>query len=326
MTHVTSMPGTSPAIAIGLTPPDTRSRRRIRGERVAQWLFIAPALLYLVAFFGYPIVKNVIMGFQDYSTASLYTGKAPFTGLDNYHTIFTSGLFGKLILNTAIFTVASMAGQFLIGLALALFFNRRFPLNGVIRALLLLPWLLPMVASATVWRWMLGQDSGVINRILENAHLTPAGGVPWLSSTATALIAVTLVNIWVGIPFNLVILYSGLKEIPHDVYEAAAIDGAGPLSRFRYITWPLLRPVVTVVVILGFIYTVKVIDIILVVTGGGPAYASQTLAVESYQLSFKTFLFGQGAAMGNVLILISLIFAMVYLRFNRRNIQTEGDS
>jgi multiple sugar transport system permease protein len=265
------------------------------------------------------------MGFQDYSTASLYTGNAPFTGLTNYHTIFTSGLFGKLILNTAIFTVASMAGQFLIGLALALFFNRRFPLNGVIRALLLLPWLLPMVASATVWRWMLGQDSGVINRILEDAHLTPAGGVPWLSSTGVALIAVTLVNIWVGIPFNLVILYSGLKEIPHDVYEAAAIDGAGPLSRFRYITWPLLRPVVTVVVILGFIYTVKVIDIILVVTGGGPAYASQTLAVESYQLSFKTFLFGQGAAMGNVLILISLIFAMVYLRFNRQTIRTEGE-
>ena len=293
---------------------------------MVQWLFIAPAMLYLLAFFGYPIAKNVIMGFQDYSTASLYTGNAPYTGLTNYHLIFTSGIFGKLILNTAIFTVVSMAGQFVIGLGLALFFNRRFPLNGVIRALLLLPWLLPMVASATVWRWMLGQDSGVINRILENLHLAPAAGVPWLSSPGVALIAVTLVNIWVGIPFNLVILYSGLKEIPSDINEAAAIDGAGPASRLRYITWPLLRPVVTVVVVLGFIYTVKIIDIILVVTGGGPANASQTLAVESYQLSFKTFLFGQGAAMGNILIVISLVFALLYLRLNRQTIQTEGES
>jgi multiple sugar transport system permease protein len=326
MTQATSMPGTPPALAIRHKQPRVRARSRARRERVAQWLFILPAMLYLVAFFGYPIVKNVVMGFQNYSTASLYTGAAPYTGFANYHLIFTSGIFGKLLLNTAIFTVVSMAGQFVIGLALALFFNRRFPLNGVIRALLLLPWLLPMVASATVWRWMLGQDSGVINRLLENLHVAPTGGVPWLSSPGVALIAVTLVNIWVGIPFNLVILYSGLKEIPADVNEAAAIDGAGPISRFRHITWPLLRPVVTVVVILGFIYTVKVIDIILVVTGGGPAYASQTLAVESYQLSFKTFLFGQGAAMGNVLILISLIFAMVYLRLNRQSIRTEGES
>jgi multiple sugar transport system permease protein len=305
--------------------PAGRARPRKARDRATQWLFLAPALLYMAAFFGYPIVRNVVMSFQDYTTASLYTGAAPFAGLVNYRMIFGSGLFGKLVLNTLIFTVASLACQFAIGLALALFFSRRFPLGGVVRALLLLPWLLPMVASATVWRWMLGQDDGVVNRILGALHLGPAGGVPWLSSTGAALAAVTIVNIWVGIPFNMVILYSGLREIPRDVYEAAALDGAGPVDRFRHITWPLLRPVVTVVVVLGFIYTVKVIDIILVVTGGGPAYASQTLAVESYQLSFKTFAFGQGAAMGDVLILASLVFAAIYLRLNRRAIQSEGD-
>jgi multiple sugar transport system permease protein len=306
----------------GARPRGSAARAR---ERAVQWLFLAPALVYMALFFGYPMVKNVVMSFQNYSVASLYTGSAPFAGLVNYRAIFSSGLFGKFVLNTAIFTLASLAVQFALGLALALFFSRRFPLAGPIRALLLLPWLVPMVASATVWRWMLGQDDGVVNRILEAAHLGPAAGVPWLSSTSAALAAVTLVNIWVGVPFNMVILYSGLREIPGDVYEAAAIDGVGPLARFRYITWPLLRPVTTVVLVLGFIYTVKVIDIILVVTGGGPAYASQTLAVESYQLSFKTFLFGQGAAMGNILILVSLLFALVYLRFNRSLAHSDGD-
>jgi multiple sugar transport system permease protein len=304
-----------------------RPRRRAgrARERAVQWLFLAPALLYMALFFGYPMVKNVVMSFQNYSISSLYTGSAPFEGLVNYRAIFTSGLFGKLVVNTVIFTVASIAVQFALGFALALFFSRHFPLAGPIRALLLLPWLVPMVASATVWRWMLGQDNGVINRILEAVHIGPSNGVPWLSSTSAALIAVTVVNIWVGVPFNMVILYSGMREIPEEVYEAAAIDGASPFARLRYITWPMLRPVVTVVLILGFIYTVKVIDIILVVTGGGPAYASQTLAVESYQLSFKTFSFGQGAAMGNILILVSLLFALVYLRFNRSLAQSDGD-
>jgi multiple sugar transport system permease protein len=327
MTQTASLADRTDATAGPGQGRDVRSpaRRARRRERAAQWLFLTPALVYMAAFFGYPIVKNVVMSFQDYSVSSLYTGTAPFAGLLNYRAILSSGLFGQLAWNTAVFTVLSLAGQFTLGLGLALFFARRFPLNGVIRALLLLPWLLPLVASATVWRWMLGQDNGVVNALLGLAHLAPATGVPWLSSTSVALFAVILVNIWIGIPFNMVILYSGLREIPEEIHEAAALDGARAIARFRYITWPMLRPVVTVVLVLGFIYTIKVIDIILVVTGGGPANASQTLAVQSYQLSFKEFLFGQGAAMGNVLILISLVFALVYLRFNRAALRTGGE-
>jgi multiple sugar transport system permease protein len=301
------------------TPPAgvRSSRGKARwSERTAQWMFVAPALVYLAVFFAYPIIKNGLISFQDYTTSSLYSGKAPFNGLQNYRHIFHSGTFGKIAFNTAIFTVGSMVGQFVIGLGLAIFFSRRFPLNGVIRSLILLPWLLPLVVSSTVWRWMLDQDNGVINNILVNSGLMSTR-VPWLTSTSVALISVILVNIWIGIPFNMVILYSGLQDIPTDLYEAAKIDGANAVRTFRNITWPLLRPVVGVVVVLGFIYTAKVIDIILVVTGGGPVDASETLAVGSYNLAFKTFLFGEGAAMGNVLILVSLVFAAVYLRINR---------
>ncbi|MFI8243604.1 carbohydrate ABC transporter permease [Streptomyces sp. NPDC085866] len=294
-----------------------RSGSRPLPDRIARWGFLVPALAYLLLFFGYPVVKNITVSFQRYTTTAFYTGAAPFVGLRNYAEIASSDQFPKLLLTTVLFTVGSLAGQFVLGLAVALFFHRRFPLGGVLRALLLLPWLLPLVVSATTWRWMLDADTGVVNRALRDLHLL-SSGVPWLTGTSQALVSVILVNVWVGIPFNATILYGGLQDIPAPLYEAARLDGAGRLASFRHITWPLLRPVAGVVVVLGVVYTVKVLDIILVVTGGGPADATQTLATRSYELSFQQFEFGRGAALGNVLVILSLAFALVLLRANRR--------
>jgi multiple sugar transport system permease protein len=280
-------------------------------------MYIAPAAAYLLLFFGYPIAKNIAMSFQQYTTTTFYTGAAPFVGLENYSKILSSDLFPKALLTTVLFTAGSIVGQFALGLAFALFFQRRFPLGGVLRSLLLLPWLLPLVVSGTTWRWMLDPDTGVVNAALRGLHLS-SSGIPWLTGTSQALVSVILINIWVGIPFNTAILYGGLQDIPTHLYEAAKLDGAGPLASFRHVTWPLLRPVVSVVLVLGGVYTVKVLDIILVVTGGGPAGATETLATQSYELSFQQFEFGRGAAMSNVLIVLSLAFAIVYLRANRR--------
>ncbi|MFF5436530.1 carbohydrate ABC transporter permease [Streptomyces achromogenes] len=294
--------------------PATRTRLR---ALLAQWGFVVPAVVYLLLFFGYPIVENVVMSFRQYTPATFYTGAAPFVGLRNYADILGSGLFSRALLTTVLFTAGSVAGQFLLGLALALFFRRSFPLGGLLRSLLLLPWLLPLVVSATTWKWMLDTDDGVVNNALRALPMV-SSGIPWLTGTSQALVSVTLVNIWVGIPFNTAILYSGLRNIPAQLYEAADLDGAGPLASFRHITWPLLRPAVSVVLVLGVVYTLKVLDIILVVTGGGPADATQTLATQSYELSFQQFEFGRGAAMGNVLILLSLVLALVFLRAGRR--------
>ncbi|MER5362488.1 sugar ABC transporter permease [Streptomyces sp. NPDC002785] len=280
-------------------------------------MFIVPAAAYLLLFFGYPIVKNIVMSFQKYTTTTFYTGAAPFVGLQNYSEILSSDLFPKALLTTVLFTAGSIIGQFALGLAFALFFQRRFPLGGVLRSLLLLPWLLPLVVSGTTWRWMLESDTGVVNAALRGLHLSSAG-IPWLTGTSQALVSVILINIWVGIPFNTAILYGGLQNIPTHLYDAAKLDGAGPLASFRHVTWPLLRPTVSVVLVLGVVYTVKVLDIILVVTGGGPANTTETIATQSYELSFQQFDFGRGAAMSNVLIVISLAFAIVYLRANRR--------
>jgi multiple sugar transport system permease protein len=303
----------SNALASGRGAP-ARQWARLR-EKSIQWLFLVPALIYIVLFFGYPVVKNITMSFQDYSTKTFFTGEAPWVGIANYVTVIKSSLFTTTLVNTALFTVGSIIGQFVIGLALALFFRRQFPLNNVLRSLLLLPWLLPLIASSAVWKWILDQDSGVLNQSLALLHI-PA--VPWLSSPNVALIAVVIVNIWLGIPFNVTILYSGLQDIPPELYEAGSLDGATGWKAFRFITWPNLRPVVSVVLVLGVVYTLKVLDIILGLTGGGPANATETLATNSYQRSFVQFAFGQGAAVSNILIVISLVFAFVYLRINRR--------
>jgi multiple sugar transport system permease protein len=297
------------------------ARRRRRGSRARhraiEVLFMVPAVAYLVVFFGYPVVKNVVMGFQHYTSATFFTGIAPWVGFENYSEVLHSSVFSKTVVNTVLFTAGSIAGQFSIGLALALYFQRRFPLSGVLRSLLLLPWLIPLIVSSAIWRWILDEDNGALNRVLTGLPLVGHPG--WLTSTSLALIAVILVNIWIGIPFNATILHSGLQDIPQELYEAASLDGATGWKAFRYITWPLLRPVVSVVLVLGVVYTLKVIDIILGLTRGGPANATQTIATQSYHVSFVDFDFGQGAALGNLLIVASLVFATVYLRASRRS-------
>nr|WP_311132618.1 sugar ABC transporter permease [Nonomuraea gerenzanensis] len=266
-------------------------------------------------FFGYPIVQNAVMSFQEYTTATFYSGRAPWVGVANYATILSSYLFTTTLVNTALFTIGSITFQFVIGLALALFFKRNFPLGGFLRAMLLLPWLIPLIASSAVWKWLLDQESGALNQFL---GLFGVPAVPWLVDPTLALIGVIGVNIWLGIPFNVAILYSGLQAVPKELYEAGSLDGATGWKAFRHITWPNLRPVVSVVIVLGVVYTLKVVDIILGLTGGGPANSTQTLATNAYNKSFVEFDFGQGAAISNVLIVVSLVFALVYLYLTRR--------
>lgn len=296
-------------------PVTWRRRRKVRTDDVGKILFVLPAGIAMVLLFGYPVVKNLTMSLQEYTLQTFFTGEAPWVGLTNYLDVVNDPVFSKAMLNTGLFTAGSILFQFVIGLALALFFQRHFPLASTLRGLLLLPWLLPLIVSSATWRAILEQDSGILNRFLGAFGVEPIG---WLVSPSVALIAIIAVNIWIGIPFNTTLLYSGLQEIPGELYEAGALDGATHTKGFRYITWPSLRPVVSVVLILGIVYTLKVLDIILGLTGGGPANATQTLTTQSYQRSFVDFEFGHGAALSNILIVISMAFAVVYLRRGRK--------
>lgn len=307
------------AVDAGLRPgaPGAPRRKRHFGRAVMRWLFVAPAVVFVLVFFGYPIAQNIVMSFENYTTSTFYTGAAPWVGLSNYASVFESPIFLTTVVNTALFTIGSIVMQFVIGLGLALFFKRHFPLSGFLRSLLLLPWLLPLIASAAVWKWILDQGSGALNQFLAIFGIHP---VPWLVSPSLALIAVIGVNIWLGIPFNATILYTGLQAVPEELYEAASLDGAVGWWAFWHITWPSIRSVVTVVIVLGVVLTLKVVDIILGLTGGGPANSTQTLATWAYQNSFVQFAFGKGAAISNVLIVVSLLFALVYLYMNRKGV------
>jgi multiple sugar transport system permease protein len=300
-----------------LAPSRAQRARLRRSTQWAAWGFIAPVVGYLVAFYAYPLYRNVDLSIRSYTLASFVTGNAPFAGFANYVNVFKSPTFTPALLNTVIFTFVSIAFQFAIGLALAVFFFQRFRLSGTLRALFLVPWLLPLLVSASTWSWMLNSDSGIVNSFLQAFGI---GQIDWLTSPTWSLVAVLIANIWIGIPFNLVIMYSGLQSISADVFEAAAIDGANGWQRFWRITFPLLRPVSAITLLLGLVYTLKVFDIIWIMTRGGPATSSTTLAIWSYQLGFGSLLpdFSSAAAVGNVLIVIAVIFALVYIRARNR--------
>jgi multiple sugar transport system permease protein len=292
-------------------------RRQHRRSRLTALAFLAPLALYLAAFYVYPLYRNLDLSLRDYTVRSFVAGDAPFSGLDNFRTVLDDPTFGPAMRHTMIFTFVSIVFQYVAGLALAVFFNRHFRLAGTLRALFLIPWLLPLIVSASTWSWMLNSESGVVNYAL---HLVGVSPVNWLNSPDWALTSVIIANVWIGIPFNLVILYSGLQNIPGELYEAAALDGASAWQQFRRITFPLLRPVSAITLLLGLVYTLKVFDLIWIMTKGGPGDASSTLATWSYQLGFGTLLpkFGPGAAVGNILILIALVFGLLYIRVQKR--------
>jgi multiple sugar transport system permease protein len=304
----------------GMAGPVTRtSRTRSAGlpSHLVAWAFLAPVVLYLAIFYAYPLGRNIDLSFRDYTLRSFIDGTAKFSGFDNYVEVIHSPTFVPALTNTAVFTFVSIAFQFSIGLALAVFFFKKFPLAPTLRALFLVPWLLPLLVSASVWAWMLNSESGIVNAGLGALGIDQ---VNWLTSPQWALVSVLIANIWIGIPFNLVLMYSGLQSIPGEVYEAAALDGASKSQVFWRITFPLLRPVSAITILLGLVYTLKVFDIIWIMTRGGPGNSSVTFAIWSYRLGF-----GGGspdlspaAAVANLLILVAFVFGLLYIRMQRR--------
>ncbi len=282
-------------------------------RRRAGYLFSFPGLAFLALLVAYPLLYNAWTSVHDVSLGSLLGQPSRFNGLANYRATVADPAFWHSVRLSLVFTVASLMFQFTIGFALALLFARPFPFNNLLRSLLLLGWLLPPVVSGTLFKWMLDGDSGAYNALLRSTGMG-ALAHDWLTNPSTALAGVIFANIWVGVPFNMLLLLVGLKGIDPELYEAAAIDGAGAWQRLRRITIPLMRPVSVTVLLLGLIYTFKVFDLVFVMTGGGPVDATNVLSLYVYEVFFMFFQFGQGAAASLLLLAVPLVAAMLYVR------------
>lgn len=276
-------------------------------------LFILPAFLYMMFFVGYPIISNIILSTQNVSVRNLVNGQKKFIGLDNYVAIFQDGVFRKAMENTLTFTVACLLFQFLIGFVLALLFNKNFSFSKPVRGLTMIPWMMPMTVTALMFKFMFSTDVGIINYILKSSGII-SENIEWLTTPGTAMIAVVFANVWIGIPFNTILISTGLTTIPQELYESASVDGANGWQKLTRITLPLLRPTIESVLVLGFIYTFKVYDLVYVMTEGGPVNSTHLLSTYSYKLSFDMFQYSKGSSVANILFLILLAVGMIYLK------------
>jgi len=276
-------------------------------------LFVLPAFLYMMVFVGYPIISNIILSLQDVTVRNLAKGEKHFVGFANYITVFHSDVFVKSLGNTLIFTIGSLFFQFLIGFVLAVFFVKKFRFAKTVRGILMIPWMMPMTVTALMFKLIFATDIGVLNYLLRVTHLINSN-IDWLTNPKTAMIGVIAANVWIGIPFNMILISTGLTTISQDLYESASVDGATGFKQLIYITIPLLRPTIESVLVLGFIYTFKVYDLIYVMTEGGPVNSTHLLSTYSYKLSFDMFKYSEGSAVANILLVILLLVGMLYLK------------
>jgi multiple sugar transport system permease protein len=231
--------------------------------------------------------------------------------------LFHDEVFFKSVANTFVFTVSCLVFQFLIGFALALFFNRKFSIARPVRGILMMPWMIPMTVTALMFKFMFSTKVGVVNNILTGLGIVREN-IEWLTNQGIAMIPVIITNIWIGIPFNMILISTGLTSIPGELYESASIDGAGRFQQFTRITLPLMRSTIESILVLGFIYTFKVYDLVYVMTSGGPVNSTQLMSTYSYKLSFDNFLYSKGSAVANALLVILLLVGVVYVRITSR--------
>ena len=276
-------------------------------------LFALPAFVYMLIIVGYPIISNIILSVQDVTVKNLARGTKNFVGLDNYIALFRDEVFRLTISNTLKFTVYSLLFQFIIGFALAVFFNKNFSFAKPIRGLLMIPWMIPMTVTALIFKFIFSTDVGIINYLLRSLGII-SENIEWLTNPNIAMGCVIIANIWIGIPFNTILLSTGLTTIPQELYESAAMDGANGFQRFIKITLPLLRSTIESVLVLGFIYTFKCYDLVYVMTSGGPVNSTHLMSTYSYKLSFEMFDYSMGSAAANVLLVILMVVGMVYLK------------
>lgn len=287
--------------------------RKKRRWALAPYLFVGAAVLYLVLFAGVPIIKGLDLSFTD--TRLINPTGGSYIGFDNYSKLLASEQFVKTVWTTLIYSFFTVAGSLCLGTASAVVLNRAFPGRVLARAIIVMPWAVPTVAVALVFRWIFNDSSGVANAASSALGLGEPG---WLTDPKYGMISVLVATIWKVTPFVMLVVLAALQSVPDELYEATRIDGADMFSTFKLMVLPFLMPTLRIVGLLMTVWSFRRFEIIWLLTGGGPVDATNTIVINVYRQAFNNSQLGLGAAAGVLGLLLSLVVTAVYFLFEMR--------
>ncbi len=274
-----------------------------------RWVMLAPAVIVLLVLVAFPTVYMFTVAFQKFNPAQL--GANEWIGLDNFARLLTDEKFHNALKNTLVFTAVAVTIEFLLGLGFALLVDKYLQRLTFIKTVLLIPMMLPPIAVALNWRLLFQPRFGVINDVLSRVFgIEP---VLWTSKIETAMISLIIVDVWEWTPFVFLMVLAGLAGLPREPYEAADIDGANAWHKFRDLTWPFLRPVIAIVVLLRVMDAFRIFDQVFILTRGGPAGATETLSLYLYKIAFQFFDLGYASAMSLFMLVLTIGFSTIFL-------------
>ncbi|MBD2329042.1 sugar ABC transporter permease [Alkalinema sp. FACHB-956] len=280
----------------------------VQRERRTHWLLLAPALLLLLCVFAYPILRAV---WQSLFIQNLGTELQPqFSGLANYGRMAADSRFWQSLMNSAGFTIVSVAIELILGMGVALLLNQSFRGRGIVRTIAILPWALPTALIALAWTWIFNDQFGIVNDLLMRIGMIQQG-INWLGDPTLAMVALIVADVWKTTPFISILLLAGLQAIPTDLYEAHAIDGASSWQSFWKITLPLLMPQIIIAALFRFAQAFGIFDLVAVMTGGGPGGATEMVSLYVYATIMRYLDFGYGSALVVVTFLLLMLTVAV---------------
>ena len=305
-TLATARPSTAPSV-----PP--AGRPRITRRSFIPYLFIVPALLYLIVFTVIPLLQGVAMSFTDSKLVNPSGGRP--VGLENYEYVLGNDRFINSLLTTAVYTLVTVIFAVGIGVLGALLLNRPFRGRVIVRSLVTIPWAVPTVAAALIFAWIYNQENGVLNDATGALGLGQHG---WLTDPTFGLSAVLVATVWKVFPLVLLVVLASLQSIPHELKEATWLDGATPFESFKAVTLPHIMPTIRVMALLMTIWSIRRFEIIFLLTGGGPLDSTNTLVVNVYRTAFQDQNLGRAAAIGVLGLSLSIIVTVVYFVVENR--------
>ncbi|MBB5790642.1 carbohydrate ABC transporter permease [Jiangella mangrovi] len=287
------------------------TRRSFLGLDRDGLILAVPALIPVVVFSVYPLLRGIYLGFTDAQAGA--NAQTSFTGLENYRNLLDDSYFWESFRIGLIWAFAVTILQFFASLGLALLLNQKLRLRWLARTLALVPWAMPPVVIGIMWRLVYHPNAGILNDVLLDLRIIDEN-VDWLSSFSLALPAVILVGVWAGMPQTTVVLLAGLQSVPKELHEAAAMDGASVWQRFRNVTWPAIKPVVVAMTTLDFIWNFNSFSLVYVLTQGGPGGETRLPLLFAYEEAFRYGNYGYAAALGNAMVVVIAVFVVFYLR------------